>query len=99
MPKLSFLSSESDSSGCEIDSEIVTILKELKESSKSKPVLSLPNDRVTQLRTHEAPFSPSKRKKLQEAFPELKVICTIFDIGALNDPHIFQTLNVLLFFI
>ena len=28
----------------------------------------------------------------------LKVICTIFDIGALNDPHIFQTLNVLLFF-
>ena len=27
----------------------------------------------------------------------LKVICTIFDIGALNDPHIFQTMNVLLF--
>ena len=28
----------------------------------------------------------------------LKVICTIFDIGAQKDPYIFQTLNVLLFF-
>ena len=31
-------------------------------------------------------------------FNFLKVICTIFDVGALNDPPIFQTLNVLLFF-
>ena len=29
----------------------------------------------------------------------IKVICNIIDIRALNDLHIFQTLNVLLFFI
>ena len=54
------------------NSEIVNILQELKKSS-SKPSLTLPNDRILELKNPsiDQPFSPGKRRKLQEAFPEL----------------------------
>ena len=45
----------------------------MKSSNAGKPSLSLPNDRVAELKNPgiEQPLSPNKRRKLQEAFPEL----------------------------
>ena len=54
------------------NNEIVNILHELKKSS-IKPSLSLPSDRILELKnpSTDQPFSPGRRRKLQEAFPEL----------------------------
>ena len=59
---------------------------------------SLQQQRLKQFQ-YEWIFQPVSIKLNQtRIYFSLKVICTIFDIGALNDHHLFQTLNVLLFF-
>ena len=47
---------------------------------------------------HPIIMSLTSNRNIFVVLIKLKVICTIFDIGAQNDSNIFQTLTVLLFF-